>query len=100
MNDRIANLRALRRAEQNAHKDNDLVTWAPTADTIRHALYINCDALLDCAEALQKLVEYAKDSQGIAGYHLNGAILEWDDVEELHAGMNALAKLNGESDAD
>lgn len=30
------------------------------------------------------------------GYHLNGAILEWDDVEELHAGMNALARLNGE----
>lgn len=58
------------------------------------------DALLDCASALQGLVEYARDSQGIAGYHLNGAVLEWDDVEELHAGMNALAKLNGESDAD
>ena len=57
------------------------------------------DALLDCAEALTELILYARDSQGIAGYHMNGAILEWDDVEELHAGMNALARLNGDDHA-
>ena len=60
---------------------------------------VEVDALLDCAEVLAELIAYAKDSQGIAGYHMNGAILEWDDVEELHAGINALARLNGERDA-
>lgn len=77
MTDRIAELRAL--LDYEGALDDTII-----------------DALLDCASALQGLVEYARDSQGIAGYHMNGAVLEWDDIEELHVGMNALARLNGD----
>ena len=103
MTDRIAELRELLDAERKADqlrgsgKRREFDAWMRAHTQSKVAVHANAAALLDCAEALQGLVAYAKESQGIAGYHLSGAILEWDDVEELHAGMNALAKLNGDS---
>lgn len=42
-------------------------------------------------EALQEMFNIAIDSQGVAGYHQNGEIAEWDDFEEIDKTKAALA---------
>lgn len=42
-------------------------------------------------DALQGMFNIAIDSQGVAGYHLNGEIAEWDDFEEIDKVKAALA---------
>ena len=42
--------------------------------------------------ALQGMIDIASDSQGVAGYHLNGEVAEWDEFEELQAACGAIAK--------
>ena len=56
MSDRIADLRTLRKLERAAHDGGELLSWANAADILRGALYDDCDALLDCAEALQAVL--------------------------------------------
>ena len=46
----------------------------------------------DLLEALQGMVDIASDSQGVAGYHLNGAMADWDEFEEWQAACDAIAK--------
>lgn len=107
MTDRIEELRAILVAVEDAEavyreRGHSSGRWFArlSAKTERDTASAKAlPALLDCAEALQNLVAYAQDSQGIAGYHMNGEVLEWDDVEELHAGLDALARLNGDNHA-
>ena len=83
MTDRIAELRALRQAERDAHADGALLPWATAADLLRGALYDDCDALLDCAEALQR-VQYDMKKFGCLTAETRRVVPE------------ALARLNGD----
>ncbi|MEN9885514.1 MAG: hypothetical protein RL758_92 [Pseudomonadota bacterium] len=49
----------------------------------------------DLLEALKKMVDIASDSRGVAGYHLNGEIAEWDEFPEWQAACAAIAKATG-----
>ena len=52
------------------------------------------DALLRQAlEALEGFVNIANDSQGVAGYHLNGNTAEWDEFDEVGAASSAIAAI-------
>ena len=42
--------------------------------------------------ALQGMIDIANDSQGVAGYHLNGEVADWDEFEEWQAACDAIAK--------
>lgn len=41
------------------------------------------------------MVDIASDSQGVAGYHLNGDVADWDEFEELQAACDAIANAKG-----
>ena len=45
--------------------------------------------------ALQGMIDIANDSQGVAGYHLNGEVADWDEFEEWQVACNAIAKAKG-----
>ena len=45
--------------------------------------------------ALQGMIDIANDSQGVAGYHLNGEVADWDEFEEWQAACDAIAKTKG-----
>lgn len=47
--------------------------------------------------ALIGLISITNDSAGVAGYHLNGAIAEWDEFEEVAAAIEAITKATGEN---
>ena len=47
--------------------------------------------------ALQGMIDIANDSQGVAGYHLNGEVADWDEFEEWQAACDAIAKAKGGS---
>lgn len=55
-------------------------------------LKAHCDALL---AALQGMIDIANDSQGVAGYHLNGEVADWGEFEEWQAACDAIAKIKG-----
>ena len=50
------------------------------------------DALL---AALQGMIDITNDSQGVAGYHLNGEVADWGEFEEWQAACDAIAKIKG-----
>lgn len=43
------------------------------------------------AEALEGFLSIVSDSRGVAGYHLNGDVADWDEFCEVHDAENALA---------
>ncbi len=45
--------------------------------------------------ALQGMIDIANDSQGVAGYHLNGEVADWGEFEEWQAACDAIAKAKG-----
>ena len=45
--------------------------------------------------ALQQMIDIANDSQGVAGYHLNGEVADWGEFEEWQAACDAIAKAKG-----
>lgn len=47
-------------------------------------------------EVLEGLIAVVEDSRGVAGYHLNGAIAEWDEFDEVEAARKIIAKIRGE----
>lgn len=47
--------------------------------------------------ALQGMIDIANDSQGVAGYHLNGEVADWGEFEEWQAACDAIAKAKGGS---
>jgi len=44
-------------------------------------------------EALAGLLAIVDDSRGVAGYHLNGAIADWDEFPEVAEARDALVEL-------
>lgn len=46
-------------------------------------------------EALQNLILLVNDSYGVCGYHLNGAVAEWNEFEEIENARNAINKALG-----
>ena len=45
------------------------------------------------AQALHGLLAIRSDSQGVAGYHLNGNVADWDEFPEIAMAGEALANL-------
>ena len=46
-------------------------------------------------EALEGLLNVIKDSTGVAGYHLNGNVAEWDEFPEVQVAREALSAGDG-----
>lgn len=42
------------------------------------------------ASALEGMLSIVSDSSGVAGYHLNGDVADWDEFEEINAANEAL----------
>lgn len=49
----------------------------------------------DMLTALRGLLAIVAESRGVDGYHLNGAIAEWDEFDEINAAHAAIAKATG-----
>ena len=49
-------------------------------------------------EALEGLLAIVSDSFGVAGYHLNGEVAEWGELEEVAAAEEALAAYRTQDD--
>jgi len=62
-------------------------------DSIAYVKKEQRDQLL---EALEDLMAIAKESRGIAGYHLNRATAEWDEFEFYGKAIAAIAAAKGE----
>ena len=50
--------------------------------------------------ALEGVLAIVSDSTGVAGYHLNGDIADWDEFDEINAGYTAIAKAKGNTVAE
>ena len=50
------------------------------------------DALL---AALQGMIDITNDSQGVAGYHLNGEVADWGEFKEWQAACDAITAAKG-----
>jgi len=47
-------------------------------------------------EALKGLIAVTKESRGVAGYHLNGQIADWDEFDFYDKAIDAIAAAEGE----
>ena len=74
-----------RRTESNDNAQHDMIL------EVEH-LKMQRDELL---AALQGMIDIANDSQGVAGYHLNGEVADWGEFEEWQAACDAISKING-----
>jgi len=54
------------------------------------------NAGVELYDALVGLLGVIEDSKGVAGYHMNGTVAEWDEFEEVNEAYEALAKARGE----
>jgi hypothetical protein len=65
------------------------------------ALIIEADKarIEELTEALGDLLAIVSDSAGVAGYHLNGAIAEWGEFDEVGAAFAALSQQGKEGEA-
>jgi hypothetical protein len=48
-------------------------------------------------EALRGLFDIVSDSNGVAGYHLNGDIATWGEFDEVEFAEQAIAEAEGQS---
>lgn len=48
------------------------------------------EAAPELLEALRGMLAIVNDSRGVAGYHLNGNVAEWDEFDEVDAARAAL----------
>lgn len=46
-------------------------------------------------KALTLLLDITQDSQGVAGYHLNGVVAEWDEFEEVSNAYELIGRIKG-----
>ena len=46
-------------------------------------------------KALTLLLDITQDSQGVAGYHLNGVVAEWDEFEEVSNAYELISLIEG-----
>ena len=51
---------------------------------------------LELLKALESLLDVTADSKGVAGYHLNGDIAEWDEFEEVSSAYELIKRLEGD----
>ena len=49
----------------------------------------------DLLKALEGILAITAGSQGVAGYHLNGDIAEWDEFEEVSSAHELIGRING-----
>ena len=81
-------------------------TAADKRDAIRYSIIADWNAAIEAMKhARNNLVALIEESQGIAGYHLNGEIALWDYFEEddwLGIGQmeRALARMEGTDEHD
>jgi hypothetical protein len=47
--------------------------------------------------ALESLLLITADSEGVAGYHLNGAVANWDEFPEVNEAALLVAQMKGQS---
>ena len=73
-------------------EDNEPLSWLTEQ---YNAVKDQRDELL---AALQGMIDIANDSQGVAGYHLNGEVADWGEFEEWQAACDAIAKINGSAE--
>ena len=50
--------------------------------------------------ALEGVLAVVGDSTGVAGYHLNGDIADWNEFDEINAVYTAITKANGNTAAE
>ena len=50
----------------------------------------------DLLKALEAILAVTEDSQGVAGYHLNGDIAEWDEFEEVSIARELIERINSD----
>ncbi|EGQ8491833.1 hypothetical protein GRR94_04085 [Vibrio cholerae] len=86
---------------KNLHLRGALVLTGPEAQAAVLAVK-NHDRLTQenqqLREALSGLLDIVGDSQGVAGYHLNGAIAEWSYFDEVNEAKQLLFKLEAKDD--
>ena len=51
---------------------------------------------LELIKAVESLLDITADSQGVAGYHLNGDIAKWDEFEEVSGAYELIKRLEGD----
>lgn len=81
----------LREAAQAVIDARDNHGYSPALQAAMKEL---CNALIEpdmVLAALEGMMAIVDDSQGVAGYHLNGEIAEWDEFEEVDAARAAIA---------
>lgn len=61
-----------------------------TEESIANAKLIAAAPLL--LDALTNILNIMNDSEGVAGYHLNGDIAKWDEFEEIALAEEAIKK--------
>jgi hypothetical protein len=49
----------------------------------------------ELAAALRGMLNIVNDSRGVAGYHLNGAVADWSEFEEVDAASAAISRIKG-----
>lgn len=65
------------------------------ADVIKQR-FDHLDAInAELVAALQGMVNIASDSRGVAGYHRNGEVADWDEFQEWQTACAAIAKATG-----
>lgn len=47
-------------------------------------------------EVLKGLLSIVDESKGVAGYHLNGDIAEWDEFDDVNTARRLIVKIQGE----
>jgi len=46
-------------------------------------------------KSLESLLDITADSQGVAGYHLNGDVAEWGEFEEVSSAYELIKRIEG-----
>lgn len=65
-------------------RDNDICTvWGSTEEELNHRVAM-IKKSYEMHEAWKNFMIIVNDSEGITGYHLNGDILQWGEIEEIH----------------
>ena len=84
---------------ETAYKYHDNQNGESPVDWIQNSAHDAADLIVNLEQqrdellaALRGLMAIANDSNGVSGYHLNGAIAEWEDFEEIEIAERAIEK--------
>lgn len=81
--------------DEDTHEVAYIVDGVMTADV---GTQRKLNAVDDMYEALEEIETFINNSVGIIGYHLNGSIAEWDDLDATRVINKALRKARGEAE--